>query len=139
MRERWRLVIKRPHVTAEYRMLVAPLVVYFPHSLPFVDFGDESIGDFAAVIRRLGQFWNKLHCCRTELRRIDLVVHEWRSQRDLPPSVACRSCNRPEIAGNHGCCGHITNRGAGIRTCLCALVSAEEKQLVLLDWAADRS
>ena len=84
----------------------------------------------AALIDRLRQCGDKLHCGRIEASGIDFVAVKWRAESPRS-SLARRRSKCGEVALLHRGRRHIACIERGIGTLNCGLVAAKEEQFVL--------
>src|SRR5262245_44907918 len=109
-------------------MLVAALILGAADGLDVVRNASCPIYDFTASVIALRKLCGELQRGRTELRRIDAVVDERSSQRDLASGVAHRRSKCRKVSGQHrrrrnecACVGRILAQS-------CPLISTKEKQ-----------
>src|SRR5687767_9574795 len=108
-------------------MIGTPLVVDFADGLHLIKFLNESIGDFAALILRLGKFGRDVYRRFAVKGGIDAIVDERRSQCDLAAGVASGRRESRPISGQHRRCWHVADRIARVRASLGALIATEEE------------
>src|SRR2546428_3562831 len=108
-------------------------MVDLPDSLIIIFYTARSINNEATrLIRRSRQPLCDVHRCLAVERRIDTVVGEGRTQCDLPACVALRRSECCPVTSKHGCRRKNTLKVGGIGSNRGALISTEEKELVLL-------
>ena len=133
-----RLVQPRELVSAENGMVLVALIIHPAQDDLLVAVLDARILHLSARIGRDGQLLHQSDCGRSELRRRNTIVLKGRKQVDLTCSrIALRRGNRGEVAGKHVGCWNECDVCGGSGKLGGSLKSAKEKQLVVLDRAAD--
>ena len=131
----------------EERMLIALLIIDLAHNLVFVVEVSLAENDFSAGIIRLRETRGNVLRRWAEQSRIDMVVDKTSGrtvrvpvfQRDRSSCVTCTKGKGRKVTGEHRGRRNVTSDVAGILPDRCALITAEEKQLVPADRAADGS
>ena len=130
---------RRCEISSENRVLGAPLVIDLANGLQLVLFCRDSVDDFPAVILWFGKFGRDERRRSAVLRRIDAIIGEGRSQRDLPSCITSRRGKTRPITGQHRCGWNVPGNHVPVRASSRSLVAAEEEEPVLHDGATDCS
>ena len=101
-----RRMVEGEQVPAEDRVVGALLKVDAAEPLPLIAVRRLTVSHLSALVVCLRQVRHELQRGRAEERRIDLVVHERRPQRDRRAAVALRRGVGGEVPAQHRLSGH---------------------------------
>ena len=125
-----RRLVSRDDVALEHGVPCALLVIDFLDDLILVRSLRDGVDDLAAVVLSRRQPRCDVHGRLAVERRINAVVRERRCQIELPARIALRRSKCRPVAGHHCFCRDKREGVSAAAARYCALVAAEEEQLV---------